>query len=110
MKELLSKGGCEVQFANFFIFDNLVYCQGEFCKKNQSRNVKNLLQRITIKTILPDMYFMFAIDNNNLSLSKIGKELYDVCRSIPFFIFKKNLTCPIQQTKFLLPNPSNEIN
>lgn len=44
------------------------------------------------KVKLPDLYFLIAINDKDLQTDKVPKELHDVCRQIPSFMFKKNIS------------------
>ena len=61
------------------------------------------MNSIFTKTVLPDMYFILHIEDE-MHVNNAPKQEHKKCREIPMFMFNKNGSAYLEQTKFLFPD------
>ena len=61
------------------------------------------MNSILAKTVLPDMYFILHFQDE-LQINNAPNWEHKICRETPMFMFNKNGSAYLEQTKFLFPD------
>lgn len=102
--DLVRNKKCGANLQSFVVLNNTVI-RSSGKSDEKSKWLLDLLNERAKTGILPDMYFLYSDG------SDISKENLDpICRELPIFTTAKNITSPLEQTRFFLPDLSGKQN